>query len=280
MKKLQIILVAILFIALTVKGQNLFFIGENSYPCTNTYTLQSNSDEYYINDLNVLLAKDGKSGLFGVSTKTEDLIFRGKIMIYLDDGMVIILSDNGKYDYVDKIASAMYYLTNEEISKMKNSNINTVRYTLKSAGDFRSPLEGNFSASNKGRSRINFPTIVSNFFEKGKVTEIIGLEEERSSQDRTGLGNNGISYSLVARTPKALPLPQTNFKHEGIVVVEVTIDRNGNVTKATPGVKGSTTLDETLLKAAQEAALAAKFDRKPDAPAFQKGTITYYFQIR
>ena len=41
-----------------------------------------------------------------------------------------------------------------------------------------------------------------------------------------------------------------------------------------------TTLDENLLKAAKDAAILARFDRKPDAPAFQKGTITYIFMLR
>jgi len=47
-----------------------------------------------------------------------------------------------------------------------------------------------------------------------------------------------------------------------------------------PGVKGSTTLDANLLAAAKRAALKAKFDKKPDAPAYQKGTITYYFKLQ
>ena len=59
MKKILIIVIATLHFTLTVKGQNLFLIGEKSYSCTQTITLQSNSDEFYINDLNVSLAKDG-----------------------------------------------------------------------------------------------------------------------------------------------------------------------------------------------------------------------------
>jgi len=95
-----------------------------------------------------------------------------------------------------------------------------------------------------------------------------------------GLGDEGISFSLEGRTPQSLPKPEYNYQVEGIVVVEVTVDRNGNVTTANPGVKGSTTLNEHLMAAAKKAAMAAKFDRKPDAPAFQKGTITYHFMLQ
>jgi len=95
-----------------------------------------------------------------------------------------------------------------------------------------------------------------------------------------GLGDEGISFSLEGRTQQLLPPPEYNYQVEGIVVVEVTVDSNGNVTAANPGVKGSTTLNEHLMAAAKKAALAAKFDRKPDAPAFQKGTITYHFLLQ
>ena len=87
-------------------------------------------------------------------------------------------------------------------------------------------------------------------------------------------------YDLAGRQARSLPKPKYDIQSEGIVVVEVTVDRNGNVTKATPGVRGSTTLEEYFLRVAREAALTAKFDRKPDAPVIQKGTITYHFILR
>jgi outer membrane biosynthesis protein TonB len=95
----------------------------------------------------------------------------------------------------------------------------------------------------------------------------------------TGVGG-GISFSLEGRNPSALPKPEYNGTEEGKVVVEVTVDKTGNVVNAVPGVKGSTTLDDYLLSVAKKAALQSKFDRKPDAPAFQKGTITYRFVLQ
>ncbi|HYX07424.1 MAG TPA: TonB family protein, partial [Bacteroidales bacterium] len=86
--------------------------------------------------------------------------------------------------------------------------------------------------------------------------------------------------SLAGRNPLLLPKPDYNYQVEGKVVVEVTVDRLGNVTNAVAGVRGSTTLDENLLNAAKKAALRARFDTKPDAPAYQKGTITYHFMLQ
>lgn len=92
-----------------------------------------------------------------------------------------------------------------------------------------------------------------------------------------GIGDDGISFNLDGRSPESLPKPDYNSQISGTVVVEVTVDRNGTVTRAVAGKKGSTILDEYLLSVAKEAALKAKFDKKPSAPPLQKGTITYIF---
>jgi TonB family protein len=103
------------------------------------------------------------------------------------------------------------------------------------------------------------------------------------SQNHVGgnsMGTSGTSFSLAGRNPESLPKPEYNYQIEGKVVVEITVDKYGNVTNAVPGVKGSTTLDANLLSAAKKAALKAIFDKKPDAPAYQKGTITYFFKLQ
>jgi TonB family protein len=91
---------------------------------------------------------------------------------------------------------------------------------------------------------------------------------------------SGITFSLAGRNPLYLPKPKYEYQVEGKVVVEIRVDRNGNVTYARAGVKGSTTNDENLIKAAQEAALKARFDSKSDAAFTQTGTITYQFILQ
>ena len=96
----------------------------------------------------------------------------------------------------------------------------------------------------------------------------------------SGTGDKGISYNLQGRGFQALPPPKYDYQGEGRVVVEVSVDRSGKVVQATPGTKGSTTLDEYLLKVAKEAALGARFEVKQDAPVIQKGSITYKFILK
>lgn len=95
----------------------------------------------------------------------------------------------------------------------------------------------------------------------------------------TGVGP-GITFDLKDRVKLSLPVPAYKGQSEGVVVVEVVVDKDGQVTQATAGKKGTTTTDNRLWDAAESAARQAKFDRKPDAPAFQKGTITYRFRLQ
>ena len=102
-----------------------------------------------------------------------------------------------------------------------------------------------------------------------------------------GLGNgsgngtgNGTSFSLAGRSAQSLPKPIFPGNEGGIVVVEVTVNKFGKVTEALPGIKGSNTIESGLLEAAKKAALSASFNSAPNAPAFQKGTITYHFVLQ
>jgi TonB family protein len=107
-----------------------------------------------------------------------------------------------------------------------------------------------------------------------------GSVDSKVRGDGSGTGTEGISFDLGGRGYQSLQKPNYNYQGEGRVVVEINVDRNGNVTQAIPGVKGSTTLDEYLLSVAKEAALKTKFEAKPDAPVTQKGTITYNFKLK
>lgn len=91
---------------------------------------------------------------------------------------------------------------------------------------------------------------------------------------------SGLSFGLSERNLLgSLPRPEYNIDEEGIVIVEITVNRYGVVTKAEPLLRGTTTNNTDLLRAACEAALKARFNKNSDAPSSQKGTITYHFKI-
>jgi TonB family protein len=96
----------------------------------------------------------------------------------------------------------------------------------------------------------------------------------------TGPGTgSGISFDLNGRNPQYLQQPEYNNQNEGTVVVKITVDKEGKVISAVPGVKGSTTLDDYLLEVAKKAALQSKFSRQPNATV-QTGTISYHFVLQ
>ncbi len=114
----------------------------------------------------------------------------------------------------------------------------------------------------------------------GNQGSATGSVDSKIRGEGNGLGDKGISYDLKGRGFQTLPSPKYDYQGQGRVVVEVSVDRSGKVIQAIPGIKGSTTLDEYLLKVAKDAAMLARFDSKPDAPVIQKGTITYNFILK
>ncbi len=97
----------------------------------------------------------------------------------------------------------------------------------------------------------------------------------------SGTGTSkGIEYSLGNRKIVGEACkPSYNSQEQGIVVVFITVDKNGNVIAANGPYKGSTTSDSYLIQAAKEAALKTKFDGITSG-GNQYGTITYRFELR
>jgi len=95
-----------------------------------------------------------------------------------------------------------------------------------------------------------------------------------------GSRGSSVSYNLGGRGHQSLPNARYDCQADGIVIVEIRVDRDGRVTQADPGRPGSTSIVECLTRAAREAALATRFNPDPNAPAIQLGTITYNFILR
>lgn len=99
-----------------------------------------------------------------------------------------------------------------------------------------------------------------------------------TSRTGTGLGTSGVSFSLSGRTGTgSWPKPIENCNEEGVVVVEITVDKTGKVTAAQAILRGSRNLTACLRKAAEDAAMRARFNSDANAAAYQTGTITYSF---
>lgn len=100
------------------------------------------------------------------------------------------------------------------------------------------------------------------------------------SQHRKGIGHgNGISFELSGRSSVNLSIPKSDIQSEGDVVVEIIVNRNGEVVEARPGVMGTTATDTRLWEIAKKAALKTKFNSSNSAPDRQKGKLKYSFKL-
>ena len=98
---------------------------------------------------------------------------------------------------------------------------------------------------------------------------------------RTGQTSGEPQALLAGRTQNGtLPRPAYSVQKDGKVVVEIWVDNYGTVQKAVPGAEGTTVTDRDLWNEARKAAMKASFNISADAPAMQKGTITYIFKVK
>ena len=95
-----------------------------------------------------------------------------------------------------------------------------------------------------------------------------------------GAGDGKFGFDLNGRQLVTRPRLVTNNPEQGQIVVGITVDQDGNVTEATPGVKGTTISDATLYELVKEAAMKTKFNHSTGDTPEQDGTITFRFVIQ
>ncbi len=93
-----------------------------------------------------------------------------------------------------------------------------------------------------------------------------------------GLDGDG-NYRLGGREALVKKKFEQDCNESGVVVVEIRVNKNGDVISAKPGVKGTTNTSSCLIDPARRAALATKFNKDPKAPSTQVGTIIYDFRL-
>lgn len=101
-----------------------------------------------------------------------------------------------------------------------------------------------------------------------------------SSYYGNGMGLDGDgNYKLGGRRALNKERIVQDCNESGLVVVQIEVNQSGQVTKAIPGVKGTTNNAPCLTDPARRAALATRFNSDSKAPSKQVGTITYNFKL-
>ena len=133
--------------------------------------------------------------------------------------------------------------------------------------------DGILSYSFKGNLmnfKINEISLIN--FSEGKEPAL-NVEQKTISSS----GTKGVSFVMNGRKMIRQPVVNNLTAEKGIVVVEITINKYGNVIKAKPGAEGTTTTSQYLLTKAQQAAESVIFNTFQIAPLEQTGTITIIF---
>ena len=116
----------------------------------------------------------------------------------------------------------------------------------------------------------------------GETGESAGGESTATLQKEIGekqimSGNYMVRYKVADRIISKAPRIDNLTQEKGTVVVEVVINKYGNVMKAVPGAPGSTSNSEYLKTKAKQAAESAIFNNVPTAPLEQKGYMVIVF---
>lgn len=98
-----------------------------------------------------------------------------------------------------------------------------------------------------------------------------------------GSGNgpgNGIGFDLTGRNFRSLPRLEDRSQESGKIVIDIIVDKAGNVVRADGPARGSEITNGTLVRKCREAAMKAKFSASSAGVEEQKGTITFNFILR
>ena len=112
--------------------------------------------------------------------------------------------------------------------------------------------------------------------DKGKIE---GNPYASSYYNTAGLGGNGKGYGLNGRNLQSNGAVTQECNEEGTVVVRITVNQQGQVIAAEPGVKGSTNVHPCLLSPAKKTALLHKWFPDENAPSTQIGFVVINFKL-
>jgi hypothetical protein len=126
---------------------------------------------------------------------------------------------------------------------------------------------------NQTTSKINLSEVSSIEFSKA------GGESSSAEvgEKQINAGSAMVRYKVADRIIERAPRVDNMTQKKGTVVVSVSVNKYGNVIKATPGAAGSTTNDEYLYTKAKQAAESAMFNKVPTAPLEQTGYMIIPF---
>lgn len=155
------------------------------------------------------------------------------------------------------------------------SNENALNDKLKDDRGTKTAELNSAASEAERRMQANRDAYEQGLAEERAIRERNGAASGDEQQDRKVKGRVTVSFSLTnpVRQSRRLEIPAYKCEGGGEVVVDITVNRSGEVTAAKVRSGG----DECMRDMALRAARVSRFNIDETAPSRQTGTITYIF---
>ncbi|MFV8342978.1 hypothetical protein [Flavobacterium sp. XS2P39] len=147
--KILLFLLCIATIAATSQ-ETLSFKGSKPYRATNSWSFIC--EKYALTGAaSIQIAKTEKGGILKLAVETTNPAFNiaGTSYIYLADNFIITCSDKGIRENKENQIVSYYSLSPLEMNKIKNIDIQSIRFNIKGNSGKYSSQTGNFTAVNQ-----------------------------------------------------------------------------------------------------------------------------------
>ena len=191
--------------------------------------------------------------------KVNDVVTEKESIVTLPEKETVIKEVQPETKIPEKVTEAT---PQKKVSKVSEATKNVVSNLLKNKTQQGEVIEGEGGDVIAG--------------DKGKQT---GDLYSSSYYNTAGLGGKGKGYGLNGRNLQSNGKVVQECNQEGIVVVRITVNNQGNVVFAEPGVKGSTNTHPCLLEPAKKTALLHKWYSDTKAPLEQVGFVVIQFKL-
>ncbi|QWX83255.1 hypothetical protein H0I23_12430 [Cellulophaga sp. HaHaR_3_176] len=200
-------------------------------------------------------------------------------MAMIEDDIEDIIKEQELLEDQAKAESIKSHMAYNEASKPSYGNpeplktLEELMEEAESSSDSDEPSE--LLTSSSGEYAANLKELRK---KRKEAKELLGEREAQKDVPTNNLAKRrtSISYSLVDRVKKHLPIPIYTCIEGGKIVINIEVNSSGNVVDATFNKKSSTTDNGCLIDNATAYAYRSTFTNS--SKGSQKGTITYLFQ--
>jgi len=124
------------------------------------------------------------------------------------------------------------------------------------------------------------PEEAEKFIQSFEANDVKDVPVQEARSEGAFKGETNISYRLENRYDTYIYVPVYLCQYGGEVTIAIAVDRSGNVVKTKLDNSSATTTDPCLREAALKAAGRMRFNSSQNAPALQKGSVTFIFQAQ